>query len=83
MKAACVVIGGLYEAKVSGRIAVVRIVSAYERTTLSGHVLTGWHAINTATRRAVDIRSAQRLRRALIPSRESDRVLILGARCRP
>lgn len=49
-----VVIGGVYLAKVSGKLTPVRLteVSAYG----------GWNAINTMTRRAVRIRTAAKLR---------------------
>ena len=54
MKNNQVVIGQTYRAKVSGRIADVRItnVSRYG----------GWDAINVATQRRVRIRSGRRLR---------------------
>lgn len=55
MKQRDVIIGGLYQAKVSDVIAVVRIDS---RSTNDG-----WNATNFKTNRAVHIRSAQRLRR--------------------
>lgn len=47
-------IGGTYHAKVSGRVVVVRI----DRESPYG----GWEATNTATGRAVRIRTAARLR---------------------
>jgi hypothetical protein len=47
-------IGGVYVAKVSGRIAEVRI----DRESPYG----GWDATNLATGRAIRIRSAARLR---------------------
>jgi hypothetical protein len=55
MKKSDVVIGGLYVAKVSGKLTAVRIVapSAYG----------GWDALNTDTGRQVRIKTAARLRR--------------------
>lgn len=55
MKKSEVEIGGKYEAKVSGRLAIVQIKSE--------SIYGGWNAINIATHRDVRIRSAQRLRR--------------------
>ncbi|MHC4299619.1 MAG: hypothetical protein ACYS7Y_20260 [Planctomycetota bacterium] len=55
MKKADVEIGGEYIAKVSGRLQVIKIV----RESHCG----GWDAVNTKTKRAVRVRSAQRLRR--------------------
>jgi len=59
MKKAEVKIGTTYEAKVSGRLANVRITGE--------SVYGGWNAINVATKRDVRIRSAQRLRREVLP----------------
>ena len=53
-------IGQCYEAKVSNRIATVRIDSAHSKQ--------GWNATNTATGKRVHIKSAQRLRRAIVES---------------
>jgi len=55
MKKNEITIGGVYAAKVSGKVVPVRITgeSPYG----------GWDAVNTQTRRAVRIRSAARLRR--------------------
>ena len=55
MKKNEVTIGGVYAAKVSGKVVPVRITgpSPYG----------GWDAVNTQTQRAVRIRSAARLRR--------------------
>ena len=55
MKKADVVIGSKYVAKVSGKLAVVQIKGESR--------YGGWDAINVQTKRAVRIRSAQRLRR--------------------
>lgn len=57
MKKAEVEVGGVYEAKVSDRLAPVRLLSE------SPH--GGWVAKNLATGRVVRVRSAQRLRRKL------------------
>jgi len=60
MKKKDIEIGGKYIAKVSGKLAVVRIDSE--------SVHGGWNATNVKTKRAVRIRSAQRLRcRAVFP----------------
>lgn len=61
MKKREVEIGGVYVAKVSGRIVTVRIdgESPYG----------GWDATNLATRRDVRIRSAARLRGSATPRR--------------
>ncbi len=55
MKKHEIAIGGVYAAKVSGKVVPVRI------TGESPH--GGWQAVNLQTRRAVRIRSAARLRR--------------------
>lgn len=55
MKKADVEIGGVYTAKVSGRVVEVRIFHVSERGN-------GWWARNLVTNRIVHIRSAQRLR---------------------
>lgn len=55
MKKAEVEIGGVYTAKVSGRVVEVRIFHASEHGS-------GWWARSLATNRIVHIRSAQRLR---------------------
>lgn len=57
MKKSEVVIGAHYVAKVSGKLAVVRIVSESQ--------YGGWDAINTETNRDVRIRGAARLRRRI------------------
>ena len=55
MKKNQIIIGGLYAAKVSGKVVPIRITgeSPYG----------GWDAVNTQTKRTVRIRSAARLRR--------------------
>jgi hypothetical protein len=55
-------IGATYMAKVSGKLTTVRIVSESQHG--------GWNAINTATKHAVRIRGAARLRRKV----EQDRL---------
>ena len=67
MKTSEVKIGGLYEAKVSGKIQVVRITSMREAFTPDGQRSLGmrFDAVNVATGRAIYIRSPQRLRRAV------------------
>jgi len=59
MKKNEITIGGMYAAKVSGKVVPVRIAgeSPYG----------GWEAINTITGRGVRIRSAARLRRKIDP----------------
>lgn len=59
MKKADVVIGETYVAKVSSKLAPVRIVSESQ--------YGGWNAVNTATNRDVRIRGAARLRRIYKP----------------
>ena len=54
MKRSEVQIGATYVAKVSGKLAQVRVVKESQ--------YGGWSAINTATKREVYIRSAARLR---------------------
>jgi len=55
MKKNEITIGGVYAAKVSGKVVPVKITgeSPYG----------GWDAVNTQTKRAIRIRSAARLRR--------------------
>lgn len=55
MKKSEIRIGGLYVAKVSGKLVTVHI----DRERIQG----GWYATNTATNRVIPIRSAARLRR--------------------
>jgi hypothetical protein len=52
-------LGGIYVAKVSGRLTRVRI----ERESRHG----GWEAVNLATNRPLHIRSAARLRWEVLP----------------
>ena len=54
MRKAEVVIGGVYKAKISGRIVEVKILAV--------HNFGGWHARNLETGRAVRIKSAMKLR---------------------
>ena len=63
MKKSEIEIGGTYVAKVSGRLTTVRIVNESQHG--------GWNAINTATKHAVRIRSAARLRRRVDTDRLS------------
>jgi len=55
MKKHEITIGGVYAAKVSGKVVPVKITgeSPYG----------GWDAVNTQTKRAIRVRSAARLRR--------------------
>ena len=55
MKKNEITIGGVYAAKVSGKVVPVKITgeSPYG----------GWDAVNTQTKRAIRVRSAARLRR--------------------
>jgi hypothetical protein len=63
MKASDVEIGGRYTAKISGKVTVVRILEQRVRyDAFRGRERTTWVAVNEATGRRVDIRSAQRLR---------------------
>ena len=55
MKKSEVQVGATYVAKVSGKLAHVRIVSESQ--------YGGWNAVNTLTKREVRIKSAARLRR--------------------
>lgn len=57
-----VVIGGTYLAKVSGKLATVRITSKHDD---SNKYLKGWQGVNTITGRDVHIKSAARLRRSI------------------
>jgi len=57
MRKSEVQIGGIYRAKVSGRVVSVRIV----RESPYG----GWDAVSTATGREIRIKTAGRLRRAV------------------
>jgi hypothetical protein len=50
-------VGGLYTAKVSGKVVKVRIDSA--------NTHGGWNATNTATGKRIRVKSAQRLRKAV------------------
>jgi hypothetical protein len=59
MKKSEITIGGVYVAKVSGKLVPVRIVRA--------NPYGGWEAINTATGREVRVKTAARLRRPVDP----------------
>lgn len=62
-------IGGRYEAKVSGRIQVVRVVEMREVPPASWSARSAWRtlifAVNEATGRRLVFRSPQRLRRSV------------------
>ncbi len=58
MKKADVMVGGIYEARVSGQLVPVRI------TAVSVH--GGWVGVNRKTQRLVRIRTAGRLRRTVV-----------------
>jgi hypothetical protein len=72
MKKRDVQIGQTYLAKVSGRLAPVRI----RRESAYG----GWDAVNTKTGRSVRIRSAQRLRRVVAPHPAKPAPIAVGTR---
>jgi hypothetical protein len=74
MKKDQVRVGNLYTAKVSGGIAQVKITD--ERWLGDKHA--GWKGVNTATGRAVTIKSAQRLRAAVGDSPNSGDVAPSG-----
>lgn len=57
MKKNQITIGGIYAAKVSGKVVPVAIVQE--------NPLGGWNGVNLVTHRGVRIRSAARLRRAV------------------
>lgn len=59
MKKHEVIVGGIYVAKVSGRLAPVKIVQE--------NPLGGWNGVNMDTHRGVRVRSAARLRRPVEP----------------
>ena len=69
MKLAEVTVGGRYHAKVSGRLAVVRVTEIQEVPPPSwsrdGRSRTLIYAVNEATGKRVTIRSPQRLRKRL------------------
>lgn len=67
MKSADIEIGGCYVAKVSNALTIVRITGLSPYGKGWGK---GWEAINTATNRAVRIRSAARLRRRVLSTVE-------------
>ena len=75
MKTSDVKIGGLYEAKVSGKVQVVRVTAMRERFDPRTGQSRGmrFDAVNIATGRRIDIRSPQRLRRAV-----ADKLLKVG-----
>jgi len=69
MRKSDVEVGGIYAAKVSGKIARVKILKAVSRwTSRPGHwdtERTEWEALSLETGRKIRIRSAQRLRRRM------------------
>lgn len=63
MKSKDVEIGGRYIAKISGKLTIVRILEERVRyDAFRRRERTTWLALNEATGRKIDIRSAQRLR---------------------
>jgi hypothetical protein len=70
MKKTQIEVGQLYVAKVSGKLAKVKIVGESVRG--------GWNAINLATKRDVRIRSAARLRHAFMPKEISPLTQLRG-----
>ena len=74
MKKRDVQVGQTYLAKVSGRLAPVRIT----RESPYG----GWDAVNGKTGRSVRIRSAQRLRRTVAPRPAKPAPIAVGTRVR-
>lgn len=55
-------IGGLYHAKVSGKITTVRVDNITEETRYAGRNGTYYHVTNTATARKITFRSATKFR---------------------
>jgi len=74
MKMKDVVIGETYMVKVSGNVVPVRILRerAERFCGTRGYAHGGWDAINTVTNRAVHVRTAARLRRAVREDRVSE-----------
>ena len=66
MKKADVRLGGVYLAKVSGRLTRVRL----DRESPYG----GWKATNLATGREVDVRTAARLRKEVLPKLKAEAI---------
>lgn len=64
MKKADVKLGCLYEARVSGALTTVRI----DRECVSPQGRTQWVGTNVRTGREIRIRSAQRLRKEIMPA---------------
>ena len=63
MKSKDVEVGGRYIAKISGKLTIVRILEERVRyDAFRRRERTTWLALNEATGRTIDIRSAQRLR---------------------
>ena len=65
MKAKDVVIGGTYEATVSGKRVKVRVLNTIIRTSglgMKARDVIHYKAINLSTNRLLELRSAQRLR---------------------
>jgi hypothetical protein len=61
-------VGGSYVAKISGRLTVVK---------LSGESrFGGWDAVNLRTNKAVRIKSAQKLRRRVMPKQKTQTVQV-------
>ena len=69
MKLSDIKIGGLYTAKVSGRIAKVRVTEIKEVPPAAWSSRSAWRTliigVNESTGRRITIRSPQRLRRAV------------------
>jgi hypothetical protein len=62
MKLKDIEVGGRYRAKVSGKLATVRVLDLKESSTFGGRCRTTIVAVNESTGRQIAIRSAQRLR---------------------
>ena len=77
MKAKDVKVGSVYVAKVSGKLARVRVLGTVERWSGAstytpgrpyGHEVTHWTCENLDTKRTIEVKSAQRFRREVAPA---------------
>lgn len=66
MKSAQIEVGGIYDAKVSGRIVPVRITGTREIVQGRNGWRNVWVGVNMQTNREITIRSPQRLRRRTV-----------------
>jgi len=67
MKKQDIKVGGLYKAKVSGKVVTVRVDRIKDQTSFNGKAATSYDVTNLSTGRKTTFRSAMKFRSAVIP----------------